>query len=82
MKKTLDDISKKGYTIGRKHYKRAPRGYDASHENVEFLLFNGLTAMIENKIPEEFYSGAILDYAFLHFKNMLSLHRWLVQALG
>ncbi|MCP4666383.1 MAG: DUF2461 domain-containing protein [Deltaproteobacteria bacterium] len=82
LKEIVRDISQKGYGIGRKHYKRTPRGYDASHENAELLLFNGLTAMIENKIPGEFYSSAIVDYAFSHFKNMLSLHRWLVQALG
>ena len=82
LKRTLNDISQKGYSLGRKHYKRVPRGYDASHENAELLLFNGLTAMIENKIPGEFYSNSILDYAFSHFKSMLPLHRWLVQALG
>jgi uncharacterized protein (TIGR02453 family) len=82
LKRIYHDISKKGYTIGRKHYKRVPRGYDASHENAELLLFNGLTAMIENKIPGEFFSNSILDYSFSHFKNMLPLHRWLVQALA
>ena len=81
LKKTLSEISKKGYVISGKHYKRIPRGYDDDHENAEWLMHNGLAAMAENKIPKEFYSDAIIDYAFSHFKNMSPLHEWLKEAL-
>ena len=37
----------------------------------------GLTARFEEKVPDVFYSDAIIDYAYAHYKNMLPLHRWL-----
>ncbi|UCF82053.1 MAG: DUF2461 domain-containing protein [Desulfobacteraceae bacterium] len=80
--KAVNQISKKGYIIGVKHYKRVPRDYDANHERAQFLLYNGLTAMIEEKIPKEFNSPSIVEYAFAHFKNMSPLHQWLISAIG
>jgi hypothetical protein len=38
--------------------------------------------MIEEKIPKEFYSGTIVDYAYSHFKKMYPLHEWLLRAVG
>jgi hypothetical protein len=81
LNKTVKELSKRGYTVGRKHYKRTPKGYDASHKNAEYLLFNGLAAMIEEDIPQAFYSPAIIDHAFSHYKNMHSLHQWLLDAV-
>ena len=80
--KAVNQVSKKGYIIGVKHYKRVPRDYDANHERAQFLLYNGLTAMIEEKIPKEFNSPSIVEYAFAHFKNMSPLHQWLISAIG
>ena len=80
--KAVNQVSKKGYIIGVKHYKRIPRDYDANHERAQFLLYNGLTAMIEEKIPKEFNSSSIDEYAFSHFKNMSPLHQWLISAIG
>ena len=81
LRKAVQDVSKNGYTIHGMHYKKVPRGYDSSHKNVEFLLYNGLTAMIQSEIPEEFYSGAIIEYSYSHFTNMYPLHDWLRKAL-
>ena len=64
-----------------KHYKRIPADYDADHPNAEFLLYNGLHAMKEEKVPPAFYSDALIGYAFTHYKNMLPLHRWLKKVL-
>jgi hypothetical protein len=82
LKKTVTGIKRKGYTVRGSHYKRVPRGFDASHKLSEFLLYNGLAAMIEEKIPKEFYSGTIVDYAYSHFKKMYPLHEWLLKAVG
>ena len=81
LKSTVNRLEKAGYTIGRKHYKRVPRDYDASHENAQYLLHKGLTAMVQGDIPEEFYSPAILDYAFSHYENMGPIHEWLLNAI-
>jgi uncharacterized protein (TIGR02453 family) len=82
LKAAVDKISKNGYIIGGKHYKRLPQGYDASHGQAEFLLFNGLTARIEEDTPKELYSPSIVEYAFSHYKNMYPLHEWLTKAIG
>ena len=75
-------ISEKGYEIRGKHYKRLPRGYDALHGQEEFLLFNGLTAVIEEDAPKDLYSSSIVEYAFSHYENMYPLHEWLIKAIG
>ena len=78
----MTEISSNGYSLHGRHYKRVPQGYDDSHELAEFLLYNGLTAMTEEKIPERIFTGAIVDYAFSHFKKMSPLYNWLLKAVG
>ena len=68
--------------MGKKLRKKVPRGYDAEHPHAEYLLYNGLTARVEEKVPDAFFSDAIIDYAYGHYKNMLPLHRWLKKALS
>ncbi len=74
-------VESKGYKIGGKHYKRTPRGYDPEHKNAELLLYNGLWAGEEAKIPKELYSSDLLDYCYARFKDMLPIYRWLVEAV-
>ena len=81
LKKAIKRVTDQGYVVNGRHYKKVPRGYDADHPNADFLLYNGLTARIEEKIPEAFFSDAIIDYAYSHYRNMLSLHRWLRKVL-
>ena len=81
LKKAVKKIGDQGYLIDGKHYKKVPRGYDADHPNAEFLLYNGLTARHEENVPQAFFSEAIVDYAYAHYRNMLPLHRWLKKVL-
>ena len=81
LKKAVQKVSDQGYVVDGKYYKRIPRGYDADHSNAEFLLYNGLTARIEERVPDEFFSDAIIDYAYSHYRCMLPLHRWLKELL-
>jgi hypothetical protein len=67
-----------GYTLGGKHYKRLPPGFDATHPNGELLLHNGLYAGTEGPIPEELYSEQLIDYCMERFTPLTGLHRWLV----
>ena len=71
-------VSKKG-KIGGKHYKQTPRGFNAEHPNAEYLLYNGLHVMTENRIPDNLYSEALVDYCSKWYKDVAPLHRWLVQ---
>ena len=68
----------KDYTMGGKHYKRIPSGFDATHPNAEYLLYNGLYAGTESDIPDKFFSQDLPDYCFQKFKPLTDLHRWLV----
>lgn len=77
--KGLGEVSRKGYEIGKKRYKRTPKGYDPGHENAELLLNDGLHASIETPVPNEFYEPGIIEYCFNRFKDMLPLHHWLVE---
>jgi uncharacterized protein YbdZ (MbtH family) len=65
------------YQVGGRHYKRIPRGYDATHENADYLLHNGLSASIETDVPEELFTDACLDYCFERFRDMAPIHAWL-----
>ena len=78
--KAMQEVGlEKGYDIGGKHYKRVPRGYDPDHENVEFLLYKGLTAGKEEPIPDEFYSAALIDYCYDKYVDMYSIEHWLFE---
>jgi uncharacterized protein (TIGR02453 family) len=69
---------KKVFGIGGKHYKRIPSGFDPAHPSAGLLLHNGLYVGVESPIPEEFYSGKLVDYCWIRFQPLLPLHSWLV----
>lgn len=81
LKKAVKKVVDQGYLVNGKHYKKVPRGYDADHPNAELLLYNGLTARIEEQVPDAFFSNAMIDYAYSHYRNMLPLNRWLKKVL-
>lgn len=82
LKKAVNRVGKLGYSVVGKYYKRIPAGYDESHQNAQFLLYNGLAAMHQSKVSEDLLSDRIVEYAFSHFKKMSPIHRWLRAALG
>jgi len=81
LKRAVKKVSDQGYLVDGRHYKKVPRGYEAEHPNAEFLLYNGLTARFEEPVPDAFFTGAIIDYAYSHYQKMLPLHRWLKKML-
>ena len=81
LRRIVKKVSDKGYLVDGKHYKKVPQGYDAEHPNAEFLLYDGLTARIEETIPKAFFSDAIIDYAYSHYRIMLPIHQWLKKVL-
>jgi uncharacterized protein (TIGR02453 family) len=68
----------KDYTIGGQHYKKIPQGYESSHKNAEFLLYDGLYTGMDLPISEELFSEGLVDFCFDHYKRMLPLHLWLL----
>lgn len=71
-------IKNKGYLLGGRHYKKTPQGFDASHPNAEYLLYNGFYGGVELPIPAEMHSPSLADFCFNHFNKMLPLHQWLL----
>jgi uncharacterized protein (TIGR02453 family) len=79
LQQSIEEITRhEKYSIGGKHYKRVPRGYDTNHENVELLLYNGLHAGYEASIPQAFYSADFVDYCFEYYQDFYPLHKWLL----
>lgn len=66
------------YSVGGKHYKRVPRGYDPDHENAELLLYNGIHSGYETSIPDAFNSVDLLDYCYEVYQELYPIHKWLL----
>ncbi len=77
--KALEELSQKGsYSVGGKHYKKIPKGFDSNHKNADYLLYNGFYAGLETHIPDELFSVDIIDYCYDKFKEMIPVHIWLL----
>ena len=76
--KAIKSVEKAGMGVGGEHYKKVPRGYDKEFKYAKYLLFNGLHAFTEMKIPPEFYTPKFTDFSFKYFKAMAPIHKWLV----
>ena len=78
----IDVVTDGPYTIGGKHYKRVPRGFDPNGENSDLLRYNGLYAATEIGIPDEFYSPDIVDFCAKKYRDMSPVHNWLLGLTG
>lgn len=74
---TKDDV----YQVGGKHYKRVPRDYDPEHPMADYLLYNGLWASYESKIPKEIFTPEAVEFCTERFKAMSPIHNWLLDVM-
>lgn len=74
--------SKPGYDVWGKHYKKVPAGFDPKHENSELLLYDGMTAFLEEPIPAELFSAKIIDYVYERFAHMAPIERWVADMIA
>jgi len=72
----------KMFEIGGRHYKKVPAGYDKDSPYAQFLLFNGLTARMEEPIPAALYGPDFVDHCFEVFQKMLPIHSWLLEMVA
>ncbi len=70
-------VLKKGYGMGGMQYKKVPRGYPAGHRNAGLLLYGGLWAGVEGRIPKELYTPELVKYCYKRFADMYPIHEWL-----
>jgi len=52
------------------------------HENSELLLYDGMTAFLEEPIPAELFSAKIVDYIYDRFAHMAPIHRWVADMIA
>ncbi|MHA2601245.1 MAG: DUF2461 domain-containing protein [Candidatus Thorarchaeota archaeon SMTZ1-83] len=78
--KAVNEInSLPGYTIGGKHYKRVPRGFDADHSRANLLLHNALYVH-SPKIPSSVLQKPdLVEACFYSALKMAPIHHWLIQ---
>ena len=74
--------SSDAYDLDEPHYKRVPRGYDPDHVYADLLRRRGLGATIEFPIPEEFFAPEFIEYCFERYRDMLPIHKWLLDMMG
>jgi uncharacterized protein (TIGR02453 family) len=74
--------SKPGYDVWGKHYKKVPAGFDPKHENSELLLYDGMTAFLEEPIPDALFSEKIVDYVYERFAQMAPIERWVADMIA
>jgi uncharacterized protein (TIGR02453 family) len=80
LEEALESVNSAGeYTIGREHYKRVPRGYDAEHRRAELLRYDALYGH-SRKIPSQtILRPEFVEVCFEHCQNLVPLHRWLAR---
>ena len=82
LKDVIYEVSRsEKYSLGGKHYKRVPRGYDPEHENANLLLYNGLHVGHETSIPDAFFSADLVEYCFLVYQDLYPVHKWLAEMI-
>lgn len=74
--------SKPGFDVWGKHYKKVPAGFDKNHENSDLLLYDGMTAFLEEPIPQELFTEKIVDYVYERFAQMAPIERWVADMLS
>ncbi len=71
-------LKNKNYSIGGKTYKKTPRGYDSDHKYSELILHSGVYSFYEIESLNMFHKKDIVEFTYNVFKDMNSLHQWLV----
>jgi uncharacterized protein (TIGR02453 family) len=75
----VNRMERAGNTVYGEHYKRPPRGYDASPKTQRFLLFNSLWGAHEDALSDVVFSEDFVGYCAGHWKMLAPLHRWLIE---
>jgi uncharacterized protein (TIGR02453 family) len=80
LRKIVADIrALPGFEVGGETTKRVPAGFDPEHPNAELLKHKGIWAGTEARVPEEFFSAALVDYCFERYAKIAPLYRWLTK---
>ncbi len=70
-----------GVTVGGRHYKKVPRGFERDHPRADLLRHKGLHAFMEEPLPGEVYSPQLVEYCYQRYERMAPIHYWLREML-
>lgn len=75
-------LAKAGMPLEGASYKKVPRGFDPDHPRADLLKHGALHAGVTLRpLPQDVHSAKLATLCAGHFKKLLPLHRWLVDAL-
>lgn len=77
----ISRLKKKSYSIEEKRYKKIPLGFTPDHPFAELATFGGLYAMYETNDLEQFKPKDIFSFTEKVMKDMIPLHKWIVENL-
>ncbi len=63
----------------RRNSKKLPAGFTQEHPFAELSTFSGLYAMYETNDLEQFKKKDIIEFSKLIMKDMMPLHKWIVE---
>ena len=77
--KILESLKAKGYKLLDPHYKRYPRGFDATQEYAYLSLYRAMYSYTSFELDDEFYCADIIDRCFRIYEDMYDLHQWVYE---
>ncbi|MEJ5305373.1 MAG: DUF2461 domain-containing protein [Ignavibacteria bacterium] len=80
--KIIQTLRRKGYSIEETKFKKLPPGFSPDHPFAELSKFGGLYAMYETNDLMQFKNVDIIEFSQKIMKDMIPLHKWIVENLG
>ena len=79
LQKIINNLTKQGYSIIEKGYKRYPRGFDKEMSNAELSLYKGMAAykVLDPHLIEQ--GDELIDTLYTIYEDMLELHKFMYE---
>ncbi len=79
LQKIINNLTKQGYSIIEKGYKRYPRGFDKEMSNAELSLYKGMAAykVLDPHLIEQ--GNELIDTLYNIYEDMLELHKFMYE---
>jgi uncharacterized protein (TIGR02453 family) len=72
-------VAQKPYRLGEASRKSVPRGLPADHPRAELLKHDGLTGMLDTRLPPALHTTGFVDDCVDHYRRLLPVHQWLMR---
>ncbi len=72
-------LTRAGYAIGGKTYKKVPRGFAGSAPAQELALHSAFWVAAQRRSPPELGNAKFVTYCMREWKKLAPVHRWLIE---